>query len=148
MICGHSINLLHLFDTPQKFKVMSLIFETIKRTAADQKRSCGFAPHIQLLINSKIGTRTYLLDHEHLPLQPEFEDNIVVMDPSHPSSSQAQEENQATAAAKAAPEALASHAPIENLETKNDQMAYLLEATLRIERSLANLAKNQESLER
>ena len=27
-------------------------------------------------------------------------------------------------------------------------MTYLLEATLRIERSLANLAKNQESLER
>ena len=29
MIRGHSINLLHVFDTPQKFKVMSLIVETI-----------------------------------------------------------------------------------------------------------------------
>ena len=86
MIRGHSINLLHLFDTPQKFKVMSLIVETVKRTAADQKRSCGFAPHIQLLINSKAGTSTYLLDREHLPLRPEFEDNVVVMDPSHPTS--------------------------------------------------------------
>nr|XP_020187742.1 vegetative cell wall protein gp1-like [Aegilops tauschii subsp. strangulata] len=30
-----------IFDVPQKFKVMSLIAETIRRTAADQKRSCG-----------------------------------------------------------------------------------------------------------
>ena len=48
MIRGHAINLLQLFDVvPQKFKVMSLIVETIKRTTADQKRSCGYAPHIQ-----------------------------------------------------------------------------------------------------
>jgi hypothetical protein len=40
MIRGHSINLLHLFDTPpQKFKVMSLIVEIVKRIAADQKSS-------------------------------------------------------------------------------------------------------------
>jgi hypothetical protein len=91
MIRGHSINLLHLFDTRQKFKVMSLIVETIKRTAADQKRSCGYAPHIQMLINSKVGTSTYLLDREHVPLRPEFEDNVIVMDPSHPTSAQGQE---------------------------------------------------------
>ena len=35
MIRGHAINMLHVFDVPQKFKVMSLIIETIKRTAAD-----------------------------------------------------------------------------------------------------------------
>ena len=35
-----------------------------------------------------------------------------------------------------------------NLKTKQDQLTYLLEATLRIEKSLANLTKNQESLER
>ena len=46
MIRGHSINMLQIFDVPQKFKVMSLIVETIKRTAIDQKRSCGYAPHI------------------------------------------------------------------------------------------------------
>src|SRR5215216_4263494 len=46
MIRGHSINLLHMFDLPQKFKVMSLIVETVKRTTADQKRSCGYAPRI------------------------------------------------------------------------------------------------------
>ena len=46
MISGHSINLLHIFYVPRKFKVMSLIVETIKRTAAYQKRSCGYAPQI------------------------------------------------------------------------------------------------------
>ena len=46
MIRGHSINMLQIFYVPQKFKVMSLLIETIKRTAADQKRSCGYAPHI------------------------------------------------------------------------------------------------------
>lgn len=56
MIRGHSINMLQIFDVPQKFKVMSLIVETIKRTAAHQKRSYGYAPHIQELINSKMGT--------------------------------------------------------------------------------------------
>ena len=91
MIRGHSINLLQIFDVPQKFKVMSLIVETIKSTAADQKRSCGYAPHIQVLINSKMGTNIYLLDKEHLPLRPEFEDNTVVMNEDDPSSVQAQE---------------------------------------------------------
>ena len=35
-----------------------------------------------------------------------------------------------------------------NLKTKQDQLTYLLEETPRIEKSLANLTKNQESLER
>ena len=90
MIRGHAINLLHIFDVPKKFKVMSLIVETIKRTAADQKRSCGYAPQIQELINSKMGTGTYLLDKEHMPIYPDFEDNTVVMDENEPSSVQAQ----------------------------------------------------------
>ena len=46
MIRGHAINLLHIFDVSRKFKVMSLMVETIKRTAADQKWSCGYAPQI------------------------------------------------------------------------------------------------------
>ena len=89
MIRGHSINLLHMFDVPEKFKVMTLIIETIKRTAADQKRSCGYAPHIQMLINSKMGKGIYLLDKEHLPLRPDFEDNTVVMDATDPTSVEA-----------------------------------------------------------
>jgi len=91
MVRRHSINMLQIFDVPQKIKVMSLIVETIKRTAADQKRSCGYAPYIQELINSKMGTGTYLLDKEHLPLYPEYEYNEVVMNENEPSSAQAQE---------------------------------------------------------
>ena len=94
MIRGHAINLLHLFDIPQKFKVMSLIMETIKRTDSNQMRSCGYAPHIQELINSKMVTGTYLLDKEHLPLKPDFEDNIVVMNKEDPSSVQAHEKRE------------------------------------------------------
>ena len=51
-----------------------------RETAADQKRSCGYAPQIQELINSKMGTGTYLLDKDHMPIYPDFEDNTVVMD--------------------------------------------------------------------
>ena len=102
MIRGHSINLLQIFDVPQKFKVMSLIVETIKRTTADQKRSCGYAPHIQELINAKMGTWTYLLDKKHLPLYPDFEDNKVVMNEDEPSSAQAQEKRAKAKAEKAA----------------------------------------------
>ena len=94
MIRGHSINLMHMFDVLEKFKVMTLIVETIKRTAADQNRSCGYVPYIQMLINSKMGTCTYLLDREHLPLMPEFEDNVVVMDASHPTSVETEEKRE------------------------------------------------------
>ena len=142
MIRGHSINMLHLFDVPQKFKVTSLIVETVKRTTADQKRSCGFAPHIQLLLNSKIPKNTYLLDREHLPLYPEFEDNVVVMDPSHPTSTEAQAKIEIAKAAKATKEASSPSSSTAHLKTKTDQMAYLLEATQRIEQGLANLVKN------
>ena len=102
MVRGHSINMLQKIYVPQKFKVMSLIKEMIKRTAADQRRSCGYAPHIQELINSKMGTWTYLLDKEHLPLHPEFEDNTVVMNEEEPSSAQAQEKRAKAKAEKAA----------------------------------------------
>ena len=84
MIRGHSINLLQIFDVPQKFKVMSLIVETIKRTAADQKRSCGYAPHIQM------------------PIYPDFDDNTMVMDENEPSSVQAQAKREKPRTEKAA----------------------------------------------
>ena len=102
MIRGHSINLLHIFDVPQQFKVMSLIVETIKRISTDQKRSCGYAPHIQELIKSKMGTGTYLLDKEHLALYPDFEDNTIMMNEEEPSSVQAQEKRAKAKAEKAA----------------------------------------------
>src|SRR3989337_4196083 len=70
------------------------------------------------------------------------------MDASHPTSVEAQEKAEKEKAAKAAKAASAPDASIVNLKTKQDQLTYLLEATLRIEKSLANLTKNQESLER
>ena len=120
MIIGHAINLLHLFDVPQKFKVMSLIVETIKRTAADQKKSCGYAPHIQELINSKMGTGTYLLDKEHLPLHPDFEDNTVVMNEDDPTSVQAQEKRAKAKAEKAAKMSSVEEASQVFLKSKQD----------------------------
>ena len=76
--------------------------ETIRKTTADQKRSCGYAPHIQELINSKMGTGTYLLDKEHMPIYPDFEDNTVVMDENEPSSVHAQAKKEKAKAEKAA----------------------------------------------
>ena len=125
---------------------MDLIVETVKRTIADQKRSCGYAPYIQMLINSKVGNNVYLLDRKHLPLQPELEDCIVTMDASHRSSAIAQE--QAEAARATAQTNGPNTSTAELPKTKNDQMMYLLLATQRIEQGLANLVKNQESLER
>ena len=148
MIRGHSIDMLQIFDGPQKFKVMSLIVETIKRIAADQKRSCGYAPHIQELVNSKMGTGIYLLDKEHLPLCPEFEDNIVVMNEEEPSSAQAQEKRAKANAEKAARMPSAKEASQVFLKSKQYQLGYLIQATLRIEKGLATLTQNQESLER
>ena len=127
---------------------MSLILETIKRTAADQKRSCGYAPQIQELINAKMGTCTYLLDKEHLPIYPEFEDNTMVMDENEPSSAQAHEKREKAREEKAARMPTAEEASQAFLKTKQDQLGYLIQATLRIEKGLATLAQNQESLER
>jgi hypothetical protein len=105
MIRGYSINMLHILDQGAPFKVMDLMVETIKRTAADQKMSCGFAPQIQMLINAKFGTGKFLLDREHLPLQPEHEDNEVVMTKDDPNYVQGQEKIAAAKEAMAAKKA-------------------------------------------
>ena len=98
-----------------------------------------------MLINSKMGTGTYLLDREHLPLRPDFEDNVVVMDASHPTSVEAQEKREK---AKAAKTSKVPDVSAVNLKTKQDQLSYLLEATVRIDKGLTTLTQNQESLER
>ena len=148
MIRGHAINLLHIFDVPQKFKVMSLIVETIKRTPADHKRSCGYAPQIQELINSKMGTGKYLLDREHFPLYLDFENNEVVMNEDDPSSVQAQEKKEKARKEKAAKMPTQEEASEYFLKTKQEQLGYLIASTLRIEKGLATLTQNQASLER
>ena len=101
MIRGYSINMLHHIDTHTRIRVMDLIVEIIKRTAVDQKRSCGYAPYIQMLINSKMEKNVYALDRPHMPLQLDSEDNVVVMDPSHPTSSTAQAEAEVARATSA-----------------------------------------------
>ena len=148
MIRGHSINLLHIFGVPQKFKVMSLIVETIKRTAADQKGSYGYAPQIHELINSKMGTGTYLLDKEHMPIYLDFEDNQVVMNEDEPSSVHAQAKREKAKAEKVAKMPTMEEASQYLLKSKQDQLGYLIASTLRIEKGLATLTQNQESLER
>jgi hypothetical protein len=142
MIRGYSINMLHLLDEGAPFKVTDLMVETIKRTAADQKRSCGFAPQIQMLINAKFGTGKFLLDREHLPLQPEHEDNVVVMDEDDPNSVQGQEKIAAAKKAMDAEKAAEASAKPQTTAEK------LLEATQRIEQRLASIVQSQESLER
>ena len=84
-------------------------------------------------------------DQEHLPLRPDFEDNTVVMDASHPTSVEAQEKREKAKAEKASK---TSDTSAVSLKTKQDRLNYLLEATLRIEKVLATLTRNQESLER
>nr|XP_020158108.1 uncharacterized protein LOC109743430 [Aegilops tauschii subsp. strangulata] len=111
MIRGHSINLLQLFDVTQKFKVMSLIVETIKRTSSDQKRS-------------------------------------FVMDAEDPTSVEAQKKREKAKAEKAAKMPSAEEASQVFLKSKQDQLGYLIQATLRTEKGLATLNRNQESLER
>ena len=116
---------------------MSLIIETIKRTVADQKRSCGYAPQIQELIKSKMGIGTYLLDKEHLPIYPDFEDNTLVMDENEPSSVHAQAKKEKAKAEKAARMPTTEEASQYLLKSKQDQLGYLIASTLRIEKGLA-----------
>ena len=49
-----------------------------------------------------MGIGTYLLDKEHLPLYPEFEDNTVEMNEEEPAFVQAHEKREETRAEKAA----------------------------------------------
>ena len=95
-----------------------------------------------------MGTCTYLLDKEHLPIYPEFEDNTVVMDENEPSSAQAHEKREKAKAEKAAKMPTVEEASQVFLKTKQDQLGYLIQSTLRIEKGLATLTKNLESLER
>jgi len=101
-----------------------------------------------MLINSKKNKGVYLLEKEHLPLRPDFEDDIVVMNAEDPTSLEDQEKSQKAKAEKAAKMPSAEEASQVFLKSKQDQLGYIIQATLRIEKGLATLTKNQESLER
>ena len=95
-----------------------------------------------------MGTCTYLLDKEHLPIYPDFEDNTIVMDENEPSSVQAQEKKERARSEKAAKMPTTEEASQIFLKSKQDQLGYLIASALRIEKGLATLTQNQESLER
>ena len=94
-----------------------------------------------------MGTGTYLLDKEHLPIYPDFEDNTVVMDENQPSSVHAQAKEKAKAE-KAARMPTTEEASQYLLKSKQDHLGYLIASTLRIEKGLSTLTQNQENLER
>ena len=93
-------------------------------------------------MNSKMGTGTYLLDKEHLPIYPEFEDNTVVMNENEPSSAQAHEKREKAKAEMAAKMPTVEEASQVFLKSKQDQLGYLIQSTLRIEQGLATPTKN------
>src|SRR4051812_47567489 len=95
MIHGYSINMLIHLDDHTRITIMDLIVETVRKVAANQKCSYCYAPYIQMLINSKMEKHIFTLDHPHLSLRPEFEDNEVVMDPSHPTAATTHAEEEA-----------------------------------------------------
>ena len=98
--------------------------------------------HTSMLINSKMGKGVYLLDKENLPLRPDHEDNTVVMDASNPTSIEAQGKREKAKAEKAAKMPSAEEASQVFLKSKQDQLGYLIQATLRIEKGLATLTQN------
>ena len=95
-----------------------------------------------------MGTGIYLLDKEHLPIRPDFEDNQVVMTENEPSSAQAQAKKEKARKEKAAKMPTQEEASEYFLKNKHEQLGYLIASTLRIEKGLATLTQNQESLER
>src|SRR4051812_47110516 len=95
-----------------------------------------------------MGTSIYLLDKEHLPIHPDFEDNEVVMNNDEPSSAHAQAQKEKARKDKDAKMPTQEEASEYFLKTKQEQLSYLIASTLRIEKGLATLTQNQESLER
>ena len=70
------------------------------------------------------------------------------MNEEDPTSVQAQEKRAKAKAEKAAKMPSVEEASEVFLKSKQDQLAYLIQSTLRIEKGLATLTQNQESLER
>ena len=82
------------------------------------------------------------MDKEHLPIYPEFEYNTVVMDENEPSSAQAHEKREKARAEKATKMPTTEEASLVFLKSKQDQLGYLIQSTLRIEKGLATLTQN------
>ncbi|KAI4992120.1 hypothetical protein ZWY2020_041983 [Hordeum vulgare] len=126
-------------DIPAATKEKDISSRAFAAQEDDQKRSRGYAPYIQLLINAKIGKHAYQIYRPHLPLQPEFMDNEVVMDDTHPSSTTARE---VAEAARNAP------GPPPQLKTRDEQMSFLVSTIRGMEKNTSEILLNQKSLER
>ena len=72
----------------------------------------------------------------------------MVMDEDEPSSVQAQAKREKAKTEKTAKMLTQEEASQYLLKSKQDQLGYLISSTLRIEKGLATLNRNQESLER
>ena len=83
-----------------------------------------------------------------MPIYPDFEENTVVMDENEPFSVQAQAKREKARTKKAAKMPTIDEASQYFLKSKQDQLGYLIASTLRIEKGLATLIQNRESLER
>nr|AGW47718.1 hypothetical protein [Hordeum vulgare subsp. vulgare]QGH59160.1 hypothetical protein [Hordeum vulgare subsp. vulgare] len=97
----------------------------------------------EMLINAKIGKHAYLLDRQRLPLQPEFEDNEVAMDPSHPSLALAHAQAEAAAEGETA-----RAAPPPQFRTREDHMSFLVSTIQGMDNNIFEILLNQKILER
>ncbi|KAE8775642.1 hypothetical protein D1007_51812 [Hordeum vulgare] len=97
-----------------------------------------------MIIHAKLGKHAYLVDGPHLPIQPEFEDNEVVMDDNDPNSA-------ATRMAAEATEAEAARIrppPVPHLRTPAEKMAFLVRTVQGMEKNIQEIMQNQKSLQR
>ena len=90
-----------------------------------------------MLINSQLEKNVYALDRPHFPLLPEFEDNVVEMDPDHPTSSSER------AIAEAA---RATSPPVPR--SKGEQMELIISTMQGMQTDIKQLLKYQDSLVR
>ena len=90
-----------------------------------------------MLINSKLEKHIFALDRPHLPLQPDLEDNVVVMNPEHPTSAAAQAEAEAARATSA-------QVP----KSRNEQIDLLISSVQGMQKDIKGILDNQNSLVR
>ncbi|KAE8783290.1 hypothetical protein D1007_43280 [Hordeum vulgare] len=94
--------------------------------------------------SGKLGKHAYQLDRPHLPLQPEFEDNEVVMDDNDPNSAAAGMAADAAEAEAARNRPL----PVPKLRTEAEKMAFLVSTFEGMEKNIQEMMQKQKSHER
>ena len=118
------MDLIHHLDRCDKFNITNFIVKTIQRTTTKHKRSCGYAPYLLFLINSKIAEDKFLLDCVYVPFRQNLEDNIVTMEINNNPAGATSSEAAQIAHASAAPSP-STHPPVVVPKTQIEQIAYL-----------------------